>query len=307
MQAAYLAIDAGGTYIKSAVSNKEALIFEDSGFMVNAHSDGSKEEILQDFKEIILNGLAYISSREMTLEGIGFAFPGPFDYSNGVSLMKHKYLNIYGIDLRECFRKVPGVVPDIPIIFIHDASAMLTGELLKGNAYGFGNTALLSLGTGLGFTFSINGFVQFNDLGGPKITIYKLPYKDGILEDYISRRGILKSYCEISGKDISDIEVIDIARFADEGDKAAISAFSEVGRVLAESLHNILIKYNIQCLLFGGQISRSFHYMEESLKEGLKDISCLSKISMVKSIDHASLLGVSSAIAKNDLKVSSSV
>jgi hypothetical protein len=48
---------------------------------------------------------------------------------------------------------------------------------------------------------------------------------------------------------------------------------------------------NIECLLFSGQISRSFHLMEHSLKEGLQNIDCLKKISKVKSIDAAALTG----------------
>jgi glucokinase len=64
-----------------------------------------------------------------------------------------------------------------------------------------------------------------------------------------------------------------------------------VGRILAESLEKILIERNIQCLLLGGQISRSFHHMEEPLKQGLKGIKCLHKVSVVKSIDNAALLG----------------
>jgi glucokinase len=125
------------------------------------------------------------------------------------------------------------------------------------------------------------------------VTIYRLPYRQGILEDYAAQRGFLHIYQKINGKtEPEKIKVSDIGRWADEGDQYCIQTFQEVGRILAESLEEILIERNIQCLLLGGQISRSFHHMEEPLKQGLKGIKCLHKVSVVKSIDNAALLGV---------------
>ena len=80
-----------------------------------------------------------------------------------------------------------------------------------------------------------------------------------------------------------------------------IETFSTVGRILAVNLKEILQKNHIQCLLFGGQISRSFHHMEAELINTLKDVESLRKISMVKSIDNAALLGALQAIDSPDL------
>ena len=297
----FLTIDAGGTYLKSAVLNSEGEVLEGSFVSINAFSGGSKEEILLAFRETIIKGLKFIDIAGTKLDSIGVAFPGPFDCINGIPLLKHKFLNIYGVNMRESFREIPGISPDIPISFIPDAHAVLSGELWKGNAQGFPDTAIVTLGTGLGFAFSKNGIVQSNSLGGPLVTIYKLPYKEGTLEDYIGRNGILKNYSEISGNSIEGIEVSDIGKCADEGNVDCIRTFSEVGRILAINLKNILQENGIQCLLFGGQISRSFHHMEKALKQGLKDVESLRKISMVKNIDSAALLGALRAIGSQEV------
>lgn len=302
---AYLTIDAGGTYLKSAVINCEGEVLDGSAMTIKANSEGSKEKILYAFRETILKGLEIINIAEVKLAGIGIAFPGPFDYINGVPQMEHKFINIYGIKLRDFFHDISGISPDIPIGFINDAHAVLCGEIWKGNAQGFPNAAVVTLGTGLGFAFSKDGIVQCNRLGGPLITIFRLPYKDGILEDFTARRGFLKIYSEISGKKIEGIDVSDLGKWADEGDRNSIRTFREVGIILAEAIHNILIDNNIQCLLLGGQISRSFQHMEESLTQGLIDVECLKKISMVKSIENAPLLGALRAIDKNNFKLSS--
>ena len=298
---AYLIIDAGGTFLKSAVLNSLGEVFQGSAFSVRSHSEGSREEILQTFDDTITKGLRFIRDKGMKIGGIGVAFPGPFDFENATPLMEHKFQKIYGLNLRKFFYEISGVSLEIPIKFIHDANAVLTGEIWKGNASGYKNAAVVTLGTGLGFAISENGKVLCNELGGPWVSIFKLPYRNGILEDYASKRGFIKIYSEISGKtDIKKIKVSDIGEWAKKGDIFSIQTFNSVGKILAESLHAIMIENNIECLLFSGQISRSFHYMESSLKEGLKDVKCLQKISVVKSIDNAALLGVLRTV--NDLE-----
>jgi predicted NBD/HSP70 family sugar kinase len=293
---AFLTIDSGGTYLKSAVLNGEGELLEGSYVSMKAISAGSKEEILLAFKEIITKGIKYISNVGKRLEGIGVAFPGPFDCINGIPLLKHKFSNIYGVNMREFFRDIPGVLPEIPIRFIPDAHAVLSGELWKGNAVGYPDTAIVTLGTGLGFAFSKNGIVQSNSIGGPLVTIYRIPYKESVLEDYIGRSGILKYYSEKSDKSVEEIDVSDIGKWANEGDRNSIDTFRDVGSILAEGLHDILNDRGIQCLLLGGQISRSFHHMEETLKKGLKDLQHLQKISVVKDIGNAAFIGAFRAI-----------
>ena len=301
----FLTIDVGGTNLKSAVFNDEGKVMKGSLNTIKTFSNGSKEKILSAFKKTVINGLEFISNKGMKLNGIGVAFPGPFDYSKGISLMKHKFLNIYGVNLRKFFQQIPGILPEIPINFIHDVHAVLLGELWKGNARGFSDSAVVTLGTGLGFAFSKGGIIQSNRLGGPLVTIYSLPYKDGILEDYAGRNGFLKIYSEISSNNIDGIDVSDLGKWATMGDSNSIRTFYEVGRILSGALHNILIERNIRCLLLGGQISKSFQYLEGSLKEGLMDIEGLSKISVVKSIELAPLLGAYKVIPKEDLKYNS--
>jgi glucokinase len=294
---AYLAIDAGGTYIKSAVLDSAGSILEGSAFMAKSCSEGSKAEILQAFRGTISQGLRFIGNAEMKLEGIGVAFPGPFNFNKGIPLMKHKFINIYGVDLRKSFFEIGGISTHTPIQFIQDANAVLRGEMWKGNAQGFANAAVITLGTGLGFTFSVDNLIQCNKLGSPAVELYKLPYRDGILEDFTAQRGILRIYREKTrGSDSKDIQVSDIGKGADEGNVDCIHTFCEVGRNLSENIEKILQEKNIQCLLLGGQISNSFHHMEDAIKQGLKDVKSLMKISKVKNISDAALFGAFRAI-----------
>lgn len=288
----YLIIDAGGTFLKSAVLDFSGNVFPGSALSVRSFSDGTKEQVLAAFGEIISKGLNFIEENNMKLEGVGIAFPGPFNIEKAVPLMQHKFKAIYGVDMRECFYETSAIPRSTPIRFMHDANAVLLGEIWKGNAQGYANAAAVTLGTGLGFAISENGKVLCNEIGGPFLSIFKLPYKDGILEDYTAKRGFVRLYNELSGRsDTEEVAVSDIGQWADQGDEAARQTFRKVGEILAEALQMILTERQIECLLFCGQISRSFHLLKPSLCEGLRDVACLQKISVVKSIDNAALLG----------------
>jgi glucokinase len=288
----YLIIDAGGTSLKSAILTEDGSVLGKSPFSTPASSGGTRQEITNAYNKIVLHALAFAEKNKTALCGIGIATPGPFDYENGVPLMTHKFQEIYGVSLRQMIYRIPGVPGHLPIGFIHDANAVLAGEMWKGNAQGYPNTAVVTLGTGIGFAFSKNNVFQCNDMGGPLVSIFKQPYQEGILEDYVSKRGILKIYQLMSGiAETKGIEVASIAKWAGDGDKTSILTFSEVGKILASALENILNENNIQCLLFGGQISRSFHLMEDAVVQGLKGVKSLQHISAVKSIDNAALFG----------------
>lgn len=295
----YLAVDAGGTYLKSAVFNTAGEIIQGSEKSFSSFSSGSKDQILKAFNNLVSRALEFMRERDLKLEGIGIAFPGPFDIVRAVPLMEHKFQGIYGLDLRKVFFAFPGVPSDIPIEFVHDANAVLSGEIWKGNAWGHKNAAVVTLGTGLGFAISENGKVLTNELGGPYLSIFKRPFKDGILEDYTAKSGIIRRYQDLSGNEnVDGIEVSDLGELANHGDEPSIQTFHEVGQILAQSLRGILIEREIDCLLFSGQISRSFHHLEPSLKEGLAGVDCLKILSAVKSIDHAALQGALRCILK---------
>ena len=80
----------------------------------------------------------------------------------------------------------------MPVLFMHDVNAAMLGEMRCGNARGFANAALIALGTGLGFACCLDGKVQYAPTGSPRITVYKKPFRDGILEDYVAKRGFLR-------------------------------------------------------------------------------------------------------------------
>lgn len=289
----YLTIDIGGTFLKSIVINEDGETFPGSGFKILSNSDKSKEEVTQSIRECIFHSLNFIQSINKNLKKIGIAIPGPFDYKKGIFLMEHKFKFMYGENLKQLIYDILGSDQKMPIYCIHDANAVLFGEQWKGGAKDYRNSAIATLGTGIGFAHSQDRIVQCAELGSPLITIFKRPYKDGILEDYVSQRGFLKIYEELINDPISpETTVSDIGRQADNGDTISIETFNIVGEALSESLSGILEEKQIECLLLGGQISCSYKHMEKSIKQGLAGVKCLKRISPVESIEYAAFYGI---------------
>ena len=269
-----LLLDVGGTFLKSAVADAAGQLLSGSEFSCPIRSEGSREEIEGSLAAAVARGAAFAAERGMELAGIGIAIPGPFDYAAGVSRMTHKFRSICGVDLRGVLHAMPGVPADAEIRFMQDVNAALAGEIARGNAAGYGASALVSLGTGLGFALSRDGRVLCNPAGGPKVVIFNLPYRDGILEDYASKRGFLRIYGELAGHTDPALTVADLGRMAGEG------------------LRDLLVEHGVECLLLGGQISRSFAYMEAALRDGLRDVAGLTRIAPAEHIGEAAFYGL---------------
>ena len=187
--------------------------------------------------------------------GAELAMPGPFDYSAGVSWMKHKMPYLYGVDLRAALAGRFGWQPD-QVRFLNDAAAYLLGEVGAGAARGIPRVVAITLGTGVGSGFAVYGHVVTAGPGVPPGgEIWNVPYQGGIVEDLISTRAIQKDYLERTGH---ERDVATIAAGA-AGDDAAKEVFADFGRVLGVALRDLFTTFAPDVVVLGGGISRSAH------------------------------------------------
>ena len=117
-----LVYDVGGSHVSSAICRAGGFQL---GTVVTAphprelSSSAFLDQIEQLGKDAA-NGVALP-------EGASLAFPGPFDYAAGVSLMRHKLPFLYGVDLRRALAARFGWNPE-RVTFINDASAFLLAK-----------------------------------------------------------------------------------------------------------------------------------------------------------------------------------
>lgn len=232
-------LDVGGTFIKC-----------DDGRQVPTCSGGSLDEIAAALKQAV--------GPAGSLKQLGIAIPGPFDYRRGVFLMKHKFAAAYG----ESFGQLAGIPPHVDVKYLHDVNAVLVGAVEVLGLHNC-NSALVTLGTGLGYTYAERGAVQCNELGSPARGLWNRTWIDGILEDRVSSRGIRNAYEDITGD--SSQSVYGIAQRAFSGEEAACRVFRETGEILAAFLKGEAEELGLSVILFGGQISKSLALMIEPI------------------------------------------
>lgn len=250
-------LDIGGTFIKCS-----------DGREIPINSSGTAEEITASLKEAVAQ-----------YDCIRAAVPGPFDYTTGQFLMKHKFAAVYG----RYFRELVGVQD---CRFLHDVNCMLLGEMTSGNGKPYRRVAMIALGTGLGFAMSIDGEILRNGLGSPEVSIFNRPFRDGILEDYASKRGVWRLYGDDS------VTVKEIAQRAASGERHALDAFAQMGAVIGEVTAPIIKEYGIECLLLGGQISRSSILFAPAIEEEFSKVGIGIVISPISDFDNATFNGL---------------
>ena len=253
---AVLAIDAGGTFFKSALIKNNCAVAElsEKEYAINSASD--REFLLAVYYRIFSDYQIEAGLRNLEISGMAISTPGPFDYSSGTYRMQHKFASLFGTSLPEKIKEHFSPGRDFRFYFMHDVHAFLCGELFAGAARGEDSVMAITIGTGLGFGYFKEGRIVDNSTGGPCYCLFRQKHENGILEDIISRRGLISAYKRFSGR-LDSIDVKAIADLARAGNVPAQQAFQQAGQVLSEHLRILVSAYSCSCIVFGGQISKS--------------------------------------------------
>lgn len=279
--------DIGGSHITAALVDLETGAVVDSSKVkepVNAGADA--KDILSHWTRAIQQVL---SSAGTQVPAIGIAMPGPFDYPEGISLIKGvaKYESLYGMNIRAELKASLGF--DNGIYFENDASCFALGEAWSGEGAGCSRMVAVTLGTGLGGTFLHNNLIVHEGVGiPPQGYIYHLPYKNGIAEDYISTRWLLNEYFQRTGQRLAEVK--QMAELAEEQDAVALALFAEMGGSLGEVLAPWLSDFEAERLVIGGNIRKAHPYFLPALQ------ACLLKQHVQAGI-HISRRGENSALS----------
>jgi len=271
--------DIGGTHITAAlVDIKNKAILTDSLVRREFDSNASATEIIEIWSKAISEAAKNASTDKLSL-----AIPGPFDYDNGICLIKeqNKYGSLYGLNIKELLAGKLNFKPE-NISMINDAAAFLQGETFSGAASGYKNAIGVTLGTGLGTCVFQNEIST--DAG-----LWNMPFGDGIAEDYLCTRWFTKRYFDLTGNKISGVR-----QLLGRADNNIIrQIFNEFGENLAKFLIDFISKSlpNVKVVVLGGNIAKSFSYFEKYLTDALKLEFPFIAIKMAQFGEEAALLG----------------
>jgi glucokinase len=276
-----IVFDIGGLYIKAAVLDEQGRLVPDSYMIYPSRSKEKKEELLRHLVDLIKQQTNRIMAKSFRIEGIGYAFPGPFDYERGISYIRDvdKFENIYGVNLRQelshrlaqessfAGKRAPG----FHIVFENDANLFALGEYEIGKAGRYAKSLCLTIGTGAGSAFLELGELVKHRRDVPENGwIYNQPFRDSVVDDYISKRGIVRLLREAGLAD-DEIDVKSAAELAKAGDERAADVFRRFGGMIGEMLRPFVRSFQPEAVVIGGQIVKSKELFLDSVREALRD------------------------------------
>lgn len=211
----------------------------------------------------------------------------------------------------------------LPVIVTNDANAAAVGEMVYGGAKGMTNFVVITLGTGLGSGFVVDGKLVYGqdgfagEIGHTAIRPGESNRdcgcgRKGCLETYVSATGLKRSLLKIMADsnqpselrklsfDELNAEIIHDA--AKRGDYIAKRAFTHTGRMLGFKLADVVAHTNPEAIfLFGGLalakdliFEPAKEYMEENLLSIYK--GKVKLLASELSTQNAAVLGASSLV-----------
>lgn len=214
----------------------------------------------------------------------------------------------------------------IPTFVTNDANAAAIGEMLFGNAKGMDNFVIITLGTGLGSGFVVDGKVLYGHDGFAGEMGHTIVQVDGrlcgcgrkgCLETYVSAPGICRTALNMLEKSTQKSKLRDYSKedlnseiifnAAEEGDEIALKAFDFTANILGKELSDMVAITSPEAIFLFGGLAYSGDYIfnptEKYLNQYLHNIY-KGKIKLLPSglsENNAAVLG-SAALAWNEIE-----
>jgi glucokinase len=308
-------IDIGGTNTVFGFVDREGNILAEDR-LKTSHYDEAAVYVAALYEKIMVTRQKIQGDNEI----IGFGIGAPMGNINKGTIEYSANLPWKGIiPLADLFRRHT----NLPVVVTNDANAAAVGEMVYGGAKGMRNFVVITLGTGLGSGFVVNGKLLYGhdgfagELGHTSVSVDPSSRecdcgKKGCLETYVSATGLKRTLLKIMADSIEpselrkysfdelDAELIHEA--AKRGDHLAKRAFLHTGRMLGFKLADVVAHTNPEAIfLFGGLALAKeliFEPARESMEENLIHIY-KGKVKLLPSelsTRNAAVLGASSLI-----------
>ena len=258
-----IALDVGGSSVKSGLVRSSGSVHFFNHTPIN--SQAAKEDILQEFVKIIQMYLHKVNPNEFI--GIAFGFPGPFDYKNGLCLIhgQSKYDNLYQVNIKDELKKMLNF--DKSILFCNDAEAAVIGEANYGAGKDFDRVLGITLGTGLGAGFIVNGVSVHEGQGIPSnAELFPLIFNGKRADDLFSTRGLIERFKK---RGFYYSNVAEATEDIKQGNTFLVQVFREFGKDLGQFLRPFVDDFGADVLLVLGGISSAIEHFHREVEDQL--------------------------------------
>lgn len=246
----YVGIDLGGTNVRAAVVTEEGTILSEMKTKTEAEKgpDYIVNKIIVLVREVMKN---------YEIHGIGIGFPGPIDGLNNDIVMS---TNIPGMEHYPITKKLEEVFK-VPVYIENDANVAGLAEALVGAGKLYSSTYYVTISTGIGGAFVVNGKVisgkhgHAGEIANIVIDRNRKKYNHlniGAVENEASGTAITRKGREIFGDSIEHAgKVFDLARANDE---KALAIVDEMAKDLAYMFSVIAHVVDPHIFVLGGGV-----------------------------------------------------
>ncbi len=279
----YLGVDLGGTNIVVGLLDENYNIIDKKNTETKKERENS--EILKDIAMLCIDVLKENNISEKDVKWIGIGSPGICDSKNGVVIYSCN-LQFENTEVRTEIQKYI----DLPVYLGNDANCAAYGEYVVGAGKGTKNASMITLGTGVGGGFIVDGkLLEGNHFAGAEIGHMVISVdgrqcgcgRKGCFEAYSSATAIINMANEVENKDCKLYElngndkskttakmVFDCYDLGDEYIKEVVEKYHTY---LAEGIVNIINIFDPEVLILGGGISARGEKLVQALVQKVKE------------------------------------
>ena len=257
-----IGIDIGGTSIKVGLFDRDLELIQRCE-TIASNDLASGDELVERSLASIKAGLGELQAGMEQIAGIGIGSPGPLDYRTGIILNTPNIRILQDYRLGEGMQRASGC----PVWVDNDANVYVLGEARRGAGQGYPIVLGVTLGTGFGWGIVFDGQVYHGATGTAAEYGLSVWREEGYSwEEEISIRGLMRKFQHLGGT-ADDPE--EVHRLAGEGDKTALAAWSEYGRMLGLALSHGVNLLDPHVVVVGGAMAGAWEYFSPAMMEAL--------------------------------------
>ena len=273
-------VDIGGTTVKMGIFEAEGKNIDK--WEITTHTEEEGIRILPDIAESVKAKMEEHGIVKDDIIGVGVGVPAPVTAEgvvNGTANLGWKYKEV---------TKELAELTHLPVVVGNDANVAALGEMWQGGGKGRKNMVMITLGTGVGSGFIVNGKLIVGEHGaggeGGHVTVdYEETDccgcgKKGCLEQYASATGVVrlakKKLMATDKTTVLNAETVtakDVWDAVKAGDEVAMEVAEMFGNYLARGLSIMATISDPAIFVIGGGVSKAgeilLSYVEKNYRE----------------------------------------
>lgn len=290
-----IGIDLGGTKIMIGAINNDGKVLGNP-IKIATNSTESAQRIVKRIVNSVEQLLQQLNLTINQIKGIGIGTTGPLDINRGIILECPQLPTMRNFSLKNALQSYFA----IKVYINNDANCLIYAETVFGCATAKNIVLGFTLGTGIGSAIIMDGNI-INGARSAAGEIWISPYKEGIIENYISGEGITNTYYKITGLRKNPLE---IEQLACQENKDALQTWNKFGAHLAVPIAWSVNLIDPDIVVIGGSISNAYPFFKQSLLTNLEKLVCpvpnkITPVALAELGNYAGFIGAACLVIKN--------